>query len=445
MSQRRGGAAFVCQECGAASPKWLGRCPECGQWNSFVQVAASPRQGAAAPGPLPLSEVDAGALTRLVLPMGEVNRVLGGGIVPGSLVLLSGDPGVGKSTLLLQIASLVAQAGGPTLYVSGEESIQQIKLRARRLGVAEEGLLAMATTDLEQVLQSIAALRPRMVVVDSIQTMSLEGMAAGSIAQIRSCTLGLLRCAKETHCPIFLVGHVTKDGSIAGPRALEHMVDVVLYFEGERFSAYRILRGVKNRFGPTDEVGVFEMGSQGLAEVENPSAAFLAERAAGAVGSAIVSVMEGTRPLLVEVQALTSPTAFGQPRRTANGIDYNRLLLLVAVLTQRAGLPLAQQDVMVNVVGGLQVEEPAADLGTALAIASSLRGRPVREDAVFVGEVGLSGEIRGVPQLERRVAEAARLGFGAAIVPRRRGASTDAELELLAVGNLAEALRLGLA
>ena len=410
---------FVCQSCGARQAKWMGRCPECAHWNTLVEtllekpakrtlaswVTSSDAQ--------PLTTVSSGDFKRLRVPMEEFSRVLGGGIVPGSVVLVGGDPGIGKSTLLLELSGLLAGGGQPVLYVSGEESAQQIKMRADRLGIGQDGLYVLAETDLDQIMGQIERLRPQMAVVDSIQAVYLDALAssAGSVSQVRECTSALLRLAKSTRVPIFIVGHVTKSGTIAGPRVLEHIVDAVLELEGERFHAYRVLRGIKNRFGSTDEVGVFEMKEKGLAEIASPSQAFLAERMISTPGSTIAVTLEGTRPLLVEVQALTSMTSFSTPRRTANGIDFNRLLLLTAVLTRRVGLGLSNQDVFVNVVGGLRVNEPAVDLSVALGIASSYRNLPVDPDLVAIGEVGLSGELRSVGQVGKRLREAAKLGF----------------------------------
>jgi len=373
--------------------------------------------------------------------------VLGGGLVSGSLVLMGGEPGIGKSTLLLQVSASVAQSGGKVAYVSGEETLSQIRLRAERLGVSGQGLYLLAETDLNAIIGQLEQLEPSLVVIDSIQAISLPELesAAGSIGQVRECTLRLMHWAKPGAVPVLVAGHVTKDGSIAGPRVLEHIVDVVLYLEGEPFSAYRVLRGVKNRFGSTNEVGVFEMKQEGLLEVDNPSKAFLAQRLEEAVGSAVVPTLEGSRPLLVEIQALTTPTSFGLPRRTANGVDFNRLLLITAVLTKRVGLKLGNQDIIVNVTGGLKVGEPAADLGIALAIASSARDISVDPSLVAAGEVGLSGELRAVAQLERRVAEAARLGFKRCLVPKA-GAQIKApkNTQLLTASTLREAIKLGL-
>ncbi len=447
-----GRTIFVCRNCGKESLKWLGRCPNCQEWNSFEETVVS-----ATPAPTPiadlsnppreLSQIAIDSSDRLPLPMGELNRVLGGGLVSGSLVLMGGEPGIGKSTLLLQVSALVAQAGGKVAYVSGEETLSQIRLRAERLGVSGERLYLLAETDLNTILGQLEQLEPSLVVIDSIQAISLPELesTAGSIGQVRECTLRLMHWAKPGAVPVLVAGHVTKDGSIAGPRVLEHIVDVVLYLEGEPFSAYRVLRGVKNRFGSTNEVGVFEMKAEGLMEVNNPSKAFLAQRLEEAVGSAVVPTLEGSRPLLVEIQALTTPTSFGLPRRTANGVDFNRLLLITAVLTKRVGLKLGNQDIIVNVTGGLKVGEPAADLGIALAIASSARDIAADSALVAAGEVGLSGELRAVSQLERRIAEAARLGFKRCLVPRTSAQiKAPKGIELLTASTLREAIGLGL-
>ncbi len=446
-------AVFVCQQCGKESLKWLGRCPDCQQWNSFVEtvVAAttpSSRPPSRAVPPQELSRVVIEAADRFPLRLVEFNRVLGGGLVSGSLALISGDPGIGKSTLLLQASAAIAQDRGRAVYVSGEETVHQIKLRAERLGISGEGLYLLAETDLEVILGQVEQLSPGLVVVDSIQTVYFPELEAspGSVSQVRECTLRLMQWAKHSGVPVFIAGHVTKDGAIAGPRVLEHIVDVVLYLEGEPFSAYRLLRCVKNRFGSTNEVGVFEMKEHGLAEVENPSRAFLSQRGDEAMGSAVVPTLEGSRPLLVEIQALTTPTSFGLPRRTANGVDFNRLLLVAAVLTKRVGLRLGNQDIMVNVTGGLRVGEPAADLGIALAIASSFRDMGVDPGLVAAGEVGLSGELRAVSQPDRRVAEAARLGFKRCLLPAA-GAKVSPipkGIELITVSTLREAVRVGL-
>lgn len=447
---------YICQNCGSAQPKWAGRCPDCGEWNTLVEtIVTAPPKSAAARAALvptgaaqPLPAITADGFARIPLPLPELSRVLGGGIVPGSVVLVGGDPGIGKSTLLLQMASFLARDGQPILYVSGEESAQQIKLRADRLGVADASLYVLAEVSLEQILAQMERLRPRLTIVDSIQSVYTEELtgAAGSVGQVRECAAQLLRFAKSNNSPVFLVGHVTKTGAIAGPRVLEHIVDTVLYLEGERFQSYRLLRSVKNRFGSTNEVGVFEMGEGGLREVTNPSEAFLAERLPNAAGSAIAVTLEGTRPLLVEIQALSSTTSFAVPRRTANGVDFNRLLLLVAVLSKRLGLRLSDQDIFVNVVGGLKVSEPAADLAVAIAIASSFKNVPVGADLAIVGEIGLSGELRAVGQLTKRLNEAAKLGFKRCLVPRGAARQVQAPngLELVGARSLDEALEAAL-
>jgi DNA repair protein RadA/Sms len=384
---------------------------------------------------------------RSPLPLPEFNRVLGGGLVAGSLVLISGDPGIGKSTLLLQASAAMSRNTRSVVYVSGEETAHQIKLRAERLGLGGEGLFIMSETDLDAILGQADEMAPGLVVIDSIQTVYCSDVEAtpGSISQVRECTVRLMQWAKLKGVPVFVTGHVTKEGTIAGPRVLEHIVDVVLYLEGEPFSAYRLLRCVKNRYGSTNEVGVFEMRERGMIEVENPSKAFLSQRGTEAIGSAVVPTIEGSRPLLVEIQALTTPTSFGQPRRTANGVDFNRLLLVVAVLTRRVGLKLGSQDIMVNVTGGLKVGEPAADLGMALAIASSAWDREVTRQTAVVGEVGLSGELRAVTQIERRLTEAARLGFKRCIVPRVGDKITSIKnIEVILAASLREAVNLGL-
>lgn len=445
-----GRTIFVCRNCGKESLKWLGRCPNCQEWNSFEETVVSttptPIADLSNP-PQELSQVVIDNSDRLPLPSNELNRVLGGGLVSGSLVLMGGEPGIGKSTLLLQLSASVAQSGGKVAYVSGEETLSQIRLRAERLGVSGQGLYLLAETDLNAIIGQLEQLEPSLVIIDSIQAVALPELesAAGSVGQVRECTLRLMHWAKPGAVPVLVAGHVTKDGSIAGPRVLEHIVDVVLYLEGEPFSAYRVLRGVKNRFGSTNEVGVFEMKQEGLLEVDNPSKAFLAQRLEEAVGSAVVPTLEGSRPLLIEIQALTTPTSFGLPRRTANGVDFNRLLLITAVLTKRVGLKLGNQDIIVNVTGGLKVGEPAADLGIALAIASSARDLAVDPALVAAGELGLSGELRAVSQLDRRVAEAARLGFKRCLVPKA-GAQIKAPkgTELLRASTLKEAIRLGL-
>jgi len=427
-----------------------------------VQPATSPRR--VAPGlvarstPQRLSEIGGDVEERLPLGIGEFARVLGGGVVPGSVVLVGGDPGIGKSTLLLQVALEIAQRT-PVLYVSGEESERQIKMRALRLlrnagtgedlepssaGALPEDLYLVTETGLEVILEHISGVKPSLLIIDSIQTTTLAALesSAGSVSQVRECASRLRELAKSSGIAVFVIGHVTKEGAIAGPRVLEHIVDTVLYLEGDRFQTYRLLRAVKNRFGATSEVGVFEMRARGMAEVTNPSEAFLAERMVNAPGSAIAVTMEGTRPLLVEIQGLTSPTSFGNPRRTPNGVDFNRLLLIVAVLTRRAGLRLGEQDIFVNVVGGLSVGEPAADLAIATALTSSIRNIPVRADMVLIGEIGLSGELRMVGRMPARLREAANLGFRSAIVPRRmrRGEPWPKGINVVEARSLKEAL-----
>ena len=431
MARARERTVFVCNACGDESVRWEGRCPGCGEWNSLVEA----RRGARGPSvgswtvnddtaPVELAKVSVDALPRLRLSSPEVNRVLGGGIVPGSLTLLAGDPGIGKSTLLLRLAADVCGQERTALYVCGEESASQIKMRADRLGIAGEGLYILPSTDLDDVLRYLEEAKPSLAIVDSIQTLYDRSLpsGAGTVAQIRECTRRLIEWAKSHAVPIVLSGHVTKGGDIAGPRVLEHMVDAVLYMEGDPISSWRLLRTVKNRFGSTNEVGVLEMTGLGLIDVPDPSRAFLSERRSGAVGSVIVATMEGTRPILAEIQALTTPSTLPTPRRVATGLDFNRLLLVCAVLTRRAGMRLADQDVVVNVTGGLRINEPAADLGLALALASSVRNTPLQGcTTAAVGEIGLGGEVRRVPQLGRRIQEVGRLGIERCIVPRSAG------------------------
>lgn len=454
MAKKR--TSWICQQCGAVSPAFLGRCPGCGEWNTMVETLdARPDKPSGSRTRLsrldaesrltPLDRIEPQGESRIPLGISEFNRVLGGGLVPGALVLIGGDPGIGKSTLILQAAGGLAASGAQVVYVSGEESVQQIKLRADRLGVESGNVLLMAETDVDTILGIADDVRPGLLVVDSIQTVMIDdlGSTAGSVSQVRESTHRIMQWAKTSNVPVFIVGHVTKEGSIAGPRVLEHMVDAVLYLEGERFHQYRILRGVKNRFGSTDEVGVFEMAGSGLREVRNPSEAFLEERSERTPGSTVAVTMEGSRPILVEVQALATPSNFSMPRRSANGLDNNRLQLLVAVLQKRVGLGLGTQDVYANVVGGLRIQEPAADLAIAVAVASSLRDKPADPGTVCIGEIGLSGELRTVTHLERRIQEASRLGFRRAIIPARSGntpTSSSLGLELVPVRSVAEAI-----
>src|SRR6267142_2493432 len=422
---------FVCQECGAQSPKWLGRCADCGAWNSFVEerpeesagagAAGAHRYGGAAPASTArlYADIAIGDSARLSTGIDEFDRVLGGGVVPGSLVLLGGEPGIGKSTLLLQAAANMAHAIGPVLYSSGEESEHQIKSRGERLAIGAAPLYLLAETCLERILEEVARIKPALVIVDSVQTVfSLKFQSApGSIGQVREAATQLLFTAKGQNIPTFLVGHVTKDGSLAGPKALEHVVDTVLYFEGERHHSHRVVRAVKNRFGAISELGVFEMTSTGLRAVPNPSKMFLAERAVNAPGSAVLGSVEGSRPILVEVQALVGSSSYGNARRMASGIDQQRLSLLLAVLEKRAGLNLIGDDVFVNIAGGMTVDEPASDLGVLAAIASSVRNRVIPPTTAMFGEVGLAGEVRGITQANLRVREATQMGFTRCIMP----------------------------
>ena len=451
---------YVCQECGRTSVRQLGRCPACGNWDTMVEELVAPalsedtRTSLSFTNSVPqrLAEISTDSEDRWPLSMPEFARVLGGGIVPGSIVLIGGDPGIGKSTLMLQVANEIAKSN-TVLYASGEESARQIKMRAKRLaGTSDDyepdGLFLVTETNLDAILNHVEQIKPGLLIVDSIQTMFMDGLAssAGSVTQVRECASRLRMLAKSKGIAIFLIGHVTKEGMIAGPRVLEHIVDTVLHLEGDRFQSYRLLRAMKNRFGPTSEVGVFEMQEKGMVEILNPSEAFLAERMAEAPGSSIAVTMEGTRPILVELQGLTSPTNFGNPRRTANGMDFNRLLLITAVLIRRIGLRLAEQDVFINVVGGLRIEEPAADLAAATALVSSLQDKPVRADLVLIGEIGLSGELRWVSQMELRLREAAKLGFKAAIIPKRLRTplSPPKGFEIIEARSLSQAIKIAL-
>jgi DNA repair protein RadA/Sms len=417
---------YICQSCAYQSSKWLGRCPECEQWSSFVEERTSMKAHRHRGGgerstarPVAITEVSADEGERLPTGIEEFDRVLGGGALPGMVILVGGDPGIGKSTLLLQVAGYISRGGHPVLYVSGEESAKQTRLRADRVSALSEHLLILPDTSVERILEHVEQLRPRMVVVDSVQTLSSEQLqsGAGSISQVRDVTARLVEMAKTSGIATFLVGHMTKDGALAGPKVLEHMVDCVLYFEGEASHTFRILRAVKNRFGSVNEIGVFEMTQEGLREVRNPSRLFLSERPEATSGAVVVCTLEGTRPLLIEVQALASPSPLAMPRRVATGFDVNRVALLIAILEKRVGLHLHGEDVYLNVAGGIRVTEPAVDLGVATAIASSFRDRPIDPRAVIMGEVGLGGEVRAIPHLEGRLREAEKLGFEKAVIP----------------------------
>ena len=416
---------FFCQECGYESSKWVGQCPACKAWNTMVEEIVDKKSSVThrqitEVQVAKLNDVQSSSEKRMDTHIEELNRVLGGGIVPGSLVLVGGDPGIGKSTLLLQTCKSLSDQKIAVLYISGEESLQQIKMRADRIGIFSDEMTLLCETNLDLIQGVIEERKPQVVVIDSIQTMFRENVnsAPGSVSQVREATSVLMRLAKEQGIAIFVVGHVTKEGTVAGPRVLEHMVDTVLYFEGDRYASYRILRAVKNRFGSTNEIGVFEMCQSGLREVPNPSEYMLDGKPKNASGSIVVCTMEGTRPLLVEIQALVCHSAFGMPRRTAAGVDYNRVNLLMAVLEKNVGVRLADQDAYINIAGGMKVSEPATDLGLVLAIISSFRNRPIAEDMICFGEVGLSGEVRSVNMVEQRIAEAHKLGFKQCILPK---------------------------
>ncbi|MED4128968.1 MULTISPECIES: DNA repair protein RadA [Shouchella] len=448
---------FVCQECGYESAKWMGKCPGCQSWNTLVEEKAVQEKqrsrsyvtsGTTVHKAQPITKVVGEKEPRVSTTMPELNRVLGGGIVPGSLVLVGGDPGIGKSTLLLQLSAKLANTKERVLYISGEESVKQTKLRADRLELTSEDLYVLAETDVSLIEQAIDEVQPSLVIIDSIQTVYQEDItsAPGSVAQVRECTATFMRIAKTRGTAVFIVGHVTKQGSIAGPKLLEHMVDSVLYFEGERHHTYRILRAVKNRFGSTNEMGIFEMKELGLEEVLNPSEIFLEERSQGAAGSVVVASMEGTRPVLVELQALISPMGFGNPRRMATGLDHNRVSLIMAVLEKRVGMLLQNQDAYLKVAGGVKLDEPAIDLAIALSIASSFRNQPTEPMDVAIGEVGLTGEIRRVSRIEQRVNEALKLGFKRVIIPEKNlgGWTVPDGIEVVGVPTLDKALDVAL-
>src|SRR3972149_144168 len=440
---------FICQNCGSSFPKWMGKCPDCGSWNSLVEEKVSKKReksyerGEIA-APVPLNQVRSGEEDRIKTGIGELDRVLGGVIGRDSVVLVGGDPGIGKSTLLLQTTHKVAESSGRVLYITGEESLKQVKLRAQRMGIDSDRIDILTETNLDSILETLGQNPPVMAVVDSIQTtysLNLES-APGSISQIRECAAKLINFAKGKGIAVFLVGHVTKDGSLAGPRVLEHMVDTVLYFEGEKNYAYRILRSVKNRFGSSNEIGVFQMEEKGLVEVSNPSELFLSEIGENVSGSVVVCSLEGTRPLLVELQALVTPTVYGMPQRVCSGIDYKRLSLLLAILEKRENLRVSSTDVFVNVAGGVWIDEPAIDLGIVTAVVSNFKNIPVKKDTLIMGEVGLGGEVRGISQVERRIKEGEKLGFKRCVIPENnfRNLKENFKIEVSGVRNLKEAL-----
>ena len=443
---------FFCQSCGYESPKWLGQCPGCREWNTFAEEiiekksAGKVQRERAAAGPVCLSSIETKEEERITTRFPELDRVLGGGIVPGSLVLVGGDPGIGKSTLLLQVCQKLAADGHSVLYISGEESLKQIKLRAARIGSFSDKLQLLCETNLDLIRETIRQHKPEVVIIDSIQTMYNEdvGSAPGSVSQVRESTSVLMQLAKGLGISIFIVGHVTKEGTVADPRVLEHMVDTVLYFEGDRHASYRILRGVKNRFGSTNEIGVFEMRENGLSEVENPSEFMLNGRPEAASGSVVACSMEGTRPILLEIQALVCHSTLAMPRRTATGMDYNRVNLLLAVLEKRLNLKLSSADVYVNIAGGIRISEPAIDLGVVMAVVSSYKDKPIDEKVLAFGEVGLSGEVRAVSQAAQRVQEAKKLGFTTVILPEvcREQIGTVEGIRLCGVRTVADAVRL---
>ncbi|MBW1742468.1 MAG: DNA repair protein RadA [Deltaproteobacteria bacterium] len=450
QSNKPGKTIFVCQSCGYHSPKWLGKCPECSEWDSLVEENLSPALSVNLPSstrasqPVPLDSVEMSQERRMTTGMQEFDRVLGGGLVPGSLVLVGGDPGIGKSTLMLQVLHRLADAQHQVLYISGEESLEQMKLRSDRLGVGSKGLWVVSEVGLESITAVADQMTPHAMVVDSIQTVFTRDLtsAPGSVSQVREATLHLMHLAKRTGIPIFLIGHVTKEGAIAGPRLLEHMVDTVLYFEGEQNNIFRILRAVKNRFGSTNEIGVFEMRDNGLSEVTNPSAVFLSQRPSGVPGSVVTSSIEGSRPILLELQALVGRASFGTPRRTVLGVDYNRVSLLVAVMEKKLGVQLMSQDIFVNVTGGVKVDEPAVDLAIVSAIASSHVDKPVKDSTVVLGEIGLTGEIRGVSRAEHRVHEAHKMGFKRCLLPGNnlKHLKGLADMEIVGVHTISELL-----
>jgi DNA repair protein RadA/Sms len=456
MGRMRAKTSFHCQACGHQAPRWLGRCPDCGAWNTLKEerIPVAPKGRSAlfktsASDATPICDIEVVGESRRVTGIGEFDRVLGGGVIPGSLILIGGDPGIGKTTLLLQALPRLGLPDEQLLYISGEESPRQIKMRGERLGVAHRNLLILAETSLEQMLKAIQEIQPAAVVVDSIQTVYTEQLtsAPGSISQVQEVAGKLMWFAKRSNTPVFIIGHVTKEGAIAGPRLLEHIVDTVLYFEGDKGHSFRILRAVKNRFGSTNEIGVFEMKETGLEEVGNPSELFLAERPQQTNGSVVVSSLEGSRPILVELQALVSPTSYPMPKRMANGVELNRVSLLIAVMEKRLGLHLSGQDVYVNVVGGIQIDEPAIDLGLVAAVTSSLRESPIDHYTMVVGEVGLGGEVRAISQADLRIREAAKMGFRRCLLPERNLTKLDPVegIELIGIREVGEALEAVLA
>jgi len=447
--------AFVCQSCGYQTPGWLGKCPDCGQWDTIVEerFRKAPKQkfsGAAQgmsdfkPKPVPIDSIELDPEERITTGIGEFDRVLGGGIVPGTLILIGGDPGIGKSTLMLQALYGLGKEGHTVLYISGEESARQIRLRSNRLETVSPNMLVVSEVDMEHILSMVETVKPGVLVIDSIQTMFNSDLssAPGSVSQVRESAMRLMLMAKRTNIPTFLVGHVTKEGAIAGPRLLEHMVDTVLYFEGDRSHVFRVLRAVKNRFGSTNEIGVFEMKEKGLEEVVNPSAVFLSERPSNAPGSVVTASMEGTRPILIELQALASSTNFGTPRRTILGLDHNRVALLAAVMEKKLGLHLMGHDIFMNVAGGVKVDEPAVDMGIVAAIASSFLDRPIPDNNVILGEVGLTGEVRAISHVEIRVVEVKKMGFTKCFIPSsnlKRMTGTE-DIEIVGIKTVSEAI-----
>jgi DNA repair protein RadA/Sms len=452
MVKKASKTIFCCQACGYQTPKWMGKCPDCGGWQTFVeevQVARSTQRAVRSLSslqtkPVPIDSIELEQDDRLLTGIGEFDRVLGGGLVPGTLVLIGGDPGIGKSTLMLEALHGIAGGGRKVLYVSGEESIRQLRMRSQRLSAVSSDLLVVSENDLESILLMIESVQPDVIVIDSIQTMFSQDLtsAPGSVTQVRESTVRLMLMAKKTGVSVFLVGHVTKDGVIAGPRLLEHMVDTVLYFEGDSNHVFRILRAVKNRFGSTNEIGVFEMNENGLNEVANPSAAFLSERPTNAPGSVVTASMEGSRPILVELQALASSTSFGNPRRTILGIDHNRVALLVAVMEKKLGMHLMGHDIFINVAGGVKIDEPAVDMGIVSAVASSFLDRSIPKGTIIFGEVGLTGEVRAIGHVETRIAEAKKMGFTRCLVPQSnlKRMTKIKEIELTGVKTISEAM-----